>query len=265
MDCSPPGSSVRGIFQARILEWLPFLSPGDPPNPGLELSSLASPALAGGFFTSRTTWEAISAIYFLLSIVSVPWIINFSILTAGDRYCSCPIWVPGALISLFLQGSSFSGLKCYPHMHIMINTQLNTQKGAYTDSEFSLHGPLASCSVLCELQLSWSLSTHNSIFSTQRAHLIYFPSLRNKLSSTSWCPISWKLLFLVLCLICCYYFKHENKSSVNYFVFVGNRHFLPTHHPLQSSLESCELGVVFNDHLPTWETETRGDIVSATG
>ena len=21
MDCSPPGSSVRGIFQARILEW----------------------------------------------------------------------------------------------------------------------------------------------------------------------------------------------------------------------------------------------------
>ena len=22
MDCSPPGSSVRGIFQARILEWV---------------------------------------------------------------------------------------------------------------------------------------------------------------------------------------------------------------------------------------------------
>jgi len=22
MDCSPPGSSVHGIFQARILEWL---------------------------------------------------------------------------------------------------------------------------------------------------------------------------------------------------------------------------------------------------
>jgi len=21
MDCSPPGSSVRGIFQARVLEW----------------------------------------------------------------------------------------------------------------------------------------------------------------------------------------------------------------------------------------------------
>ena len=27
MDCSPPGSSVHGIFQARILEWVPLRSP----------------------------------------------------------------------------------------------------------------------------------------------------------------------------------------------------------------------------------------------
>ena len=27
MNCSPPGSSVHGILQARILEWLPFPSP----------------------------------------------------------------------------------------------------------------------------------------------------------------------------------------------------------------------------------------------
>ena len=26
MDCSPPGSSVKGILQTRILEWLPFPS-----------------------------------------------------------------------------------------------------------------------------------------------------------------------------------------------------------------------------------------------
>ena len=36
MDCSLPGSSVRGILQARILEWLPCLPPGDLPNPGTE-------------------------------------------------------------------------------------------------------------------------------------------------------------------------------------------------------------------------------------
>ena len=35
MDCSPPDSSVHGILQARILEWVPCSSPGDLPNPGL--------------------------------------------------------------------------------------------------------------------------------------------------------------------------------------------------------------------------------------
>ena len=36
---------------------LPFLSPGDLPNPGIEPRSLRSPALAGGLFTTGTTWE----------------------------------------------------------------------------------------------------------------------------------------------------------------------------------------------------------------
>ena len=34
MDCNLPGSSVHGISQARILEWLPFPSPGSLPDPG---------------------------------------------------------------------------------------------------------------------------------------------------------------------------------------------------------------------------------------
>ena len=37
---------------------LPFSIPGDFPDPGIEPASLASPALAGGFFTTSTTWEA---------------------------------------------------------------------------------------------------------------------------------------------------------------------------------------------------------------
>ena len=49
MDCSPPGSSVHGIVQARILEWVAillllgtFLTQGIKPR---------SFALAGRFFT----------------------------------------------------------------------------------------------------------------------------------------------------------------------------------------------------------------------
>ena len=50
IGCSPPGSSVHGIFQAGILEWVAMTLPGDLPNPGIEPVPLMSPALAGGFF-----------------------------------------------------------------------------------------------------------------------------------------------------------------------------------------------------------------------
>ena len=36
MDCSPPGSSVHGILQKRILEWVAILSPGDLLKPGIK-------------------------------------------------------------------------------------------------------------------------------------------------------------------------------------------------------------------------------------
>ena len=39
---------------------VPFPPPGDPPNPGIQTTSLTSPALAGGFFTTSATWEALS-------------------------------------------------------------------------------------------------------------------------------------------------------------------------------------------------------------
>ena len=41
MNCSLPGSSVHGIFQARNWSGLPFPSPGDLPDPGIVLGSLA--------------------------------------------------------------------------------------------------------------------------------------------------------------------------------------------------------------------------------
>ena len=41
MDCSPPGSSVHEIFQARIMEWVAFPSLGDLPNPEIEPRSPA--------------------------------------------------------------------------------------------------------------------------------------------------------------------------------------------------------------------------------
>ena len=59
--CSPPGSSVHGILQARILEWVACPPPGDLPDPGIKPTSLMSLELAGGFFTTGTTWDALIA------------------------------------------------------------------------------------------------------------------------------------------------------------------------------------------------------------
>ena len=42
MDCSAPGSSVHGIFQARILEWVAISFSGGLPHPGIEPESLGS-------------------------------------------------------------------------------------------------------------------------------------------------------------------------------------------------------------------------------
>ena len=55
MDCSPPGFSILGILQARILEWVAISSSRELPDPGIRLTS---PALAGRFFTTGSTWEA---------------------------------------------------------------------------------------------------------------------------------------------------------------------------------------------------------------
>ena len=43
-DCSPPGSSIHGILQARILEWgaSPFSRGSEPISPALQADSLLS-------------------------------------------------------------------------------------------------------------------------------------------------------------------------------------------------------------------------------
>ena len=44
---------------SRLESWsgLPFPPPGHLPDPGVKPASLASPAMAGGFLTTRATWE----------------------------------------------------------------------------------------------------------------------------------------------------------------------------------------------------------------
>ena len=57
MDCSPPDSSVHGIFQEEYWKRLPFPTSGDLPDPGIPP---ASPVLAGGFLTMEPPGKPIA-------------------------------------------------------------------------------------------------------------------------------------------------------------------------------------------------------------
>ena len=58
---SLPGSYVHGIIQATILECFAISFSRDLPDLGIKAVSLKSPALAGGFFTTRAIWKLITA------------------------------------------------------------------------------------------------------------------------------------------------------------------------------------------------------------
>ena len=60
MDCSPPDSSVHGIFQQEYWSGLPFPPPENLPDPGIDIASSVSPALAGRFFTTEPPGKPVS-------------------------------------------------------------------------------------------------------------------------------------------------------------------------------------------------------------
>ena len=60
-DCSLPGSSVHGDSPGKSTgAGCHAFFQGDCPDLEIESTSLLSPALAGGFFTTSATWEALS-------------------------------------------------------------------------------------------------------------------------------------------------------------------------------------------------------------
>ena len=92
-DSSLPGSSVHGILQARVLEWIFISSSRHLPDPEIKL---ASPSFTGEFFTTEPTvlvginfilrlnhftylnFGPFCLIIYLISICSIAYVISFS-------------------------------------------------------------------------------------------------------------------------------------------------------------------------------------------
>ena len=71
MDWSPPGSSVHGSLQARVLEWGAISSSRGSSRPEDQIG-LTPPALAGRFFTTSTTWKTPSVCSFFFILFTRP-------------------------------------------------------------------------------------------------------------------------------------------------------------------------------------------------
>ena len=84
MDYNPPGCSVHGIFQARILKWVAISFSRYLPNPGIKF---ASPALAGKFFSTELPGKPTSIFTSTLipqQLYEISWIIIPMLLVRGD-------------------------------------------------------------------------------------------------------------------------------------------------------------------------------------
>ena len=78
LDCNPPGSSVYGILQARILEWV-AIPPGNLPDPGIKLASLC-----------LLHWQ----------MSSLPLASAGKPITVQDYVADCVSWVPRITVGL---------------------------------------------------------------------------------------------------------------------------------------------------------------------
>ena len=58
VDCSPSGSSLHCILQAKILEWVSMPSFRGLPDPGIEPVSLVSPALPVSYFPTEPSGKS---------------------------------------------------------------------------------------------------------------------------------------------------------------------------------------------------------------
>ena len=119
MDCNSPGSSVYGILQARILEWVSIPFSGDLPNtaiepgsPALQADSLPTEPLgsAEGWWASSEPKNACS-----------------SSGMGGERETQACLPIKGIQISLWHSWHSFqfAEIRLYPlHPRGMLNSDL---------------------------------------------------------------------------------------------------------------------------------------------
>ena len=100
IDIARQAPLSMGFSRQEYWRGLPCLPPEDLPNPGIKLSSLTSPALAGRSFTSCATWEA----HVIIHCQSMQWTVQN--VNPKENY----VWTLGGLqctVNRFILGNKY--------------------------------------------------------------------------------------------------------------------------------------------------------------
>jgi len=155
MDCSPPGSSVHGTFQARVLEWsaiafsesvtnstyfdaqiLPNLDNGSPFKlASVSFSTLSHPSLSSPWLPSTKRYASLSCTC-SAPAWNQPFLQGLLIPFSGEKYFQTKIWVLKVFIAL--------GCWCFQTISVITNNYFCiyfSSPSTYEKYEFTLIPP----------------------------------------------------------------------------------------------------------------------------
>ena len=101
MGCSPPGSSIHGILQARILEWvaIPFFRGSSQPRDWTQVS-----CTAGRFFTDWATSEFPERVYITVYRGTRLWLTKLISASFFPSFFSPPLFTASNNLILHVRG-----------------------------------------------------------------------------------------------------------------------------------------------------------------
>ena len=114
-----------GLPRQNYWNGLPFPPPGDLPDPGIEPSSLMSPALADRFFTTNATWEALGVRTTALKSAVCAYVVG----------CVICVWLSATPWTVTRQASlpaGFSKQEYWSGLHALL-------QGIFPTQEWNLH------------------------------------------------------------------------------------------------------------------------------
>ena len=118
-----------GFSRQEYWSGLLFLSPGDLPEPGIEPIPLMSLALAGGFFTTSTTWEGLTfwAVFQIFTALII-WVkyrgfinlkschFKYGLIQSQRKALSSVKGINDNRKQAYLYGKTSRGAECWPHV-----------------------------------------------------------------------------------------------------------------------------------------------------